>query len=130
MIGHRLPCRLLSSLLRSETMLRRWGPWMLAAAGWTMAGVFFASQTFITYSYSRRPLTWRQAFAQSLTEWYLWAVLAMAILWLARHLPIERGRWMVSVPVHFVLSIVFSVLHLAIYSNLAPIILPFQSGAK
>lgn len=111
-------------------MLRRLGPWALAASGWTLAGVFFASQTFITYSYSRRALTWKQAFAQSLTEWYLWALLAVAILWLARRLPIERGKLWISVPVHAVLSVIFSVVHLAIYSNLAPAILPFQSGAK
>lgn len=111
-------------------MLRRLGPWALAVAGWTLAGVFFASQTFITYAYSRRPLSWKQAFAQSLTEWYLWAVLALAILWLARRLPIERSKWKHSLPAHVVLSVVFSVLHLTIYSTLAAVILPFQSGAK
>jgi sensor histidine kinase YesM len=97
--------------------------WLALFAIWTMLGVFFASQTYITYAYSRRPTTWRQALTLALSEWYIWALLALVVVRLARRFPFERGAWGRAALVHIPAGIVFSYLHLGIYVLLAPVTL-------
>lgn len=89
-----------SSLLR-----RRSSRWILAIVGWTAVGLFFASQTYLTYATSggRAPLGF--VLGTNLFQWYLWAALAPGIIWLARTFPIDRQHWLRSLPVHAVAGV-------------------------
>jgi hypothetical protein len=61
---------------------------------WTGVGVVFAAQSIITYSYSgSRSVPGTRVLAFALADWYVWALLAPAIFWLARRFSITRLRW-------------------------------------
>ena len=98
---------------------RRWRTWLFAFACWTLIGVFFSSQTFVAYGYYRRTVSWSRALELALTEYYLWALFSIPILWLARKLPFEPGRWGRALAAHLPASLIASFLHLAAYSTVA-----------
>ncbi len=96
-------------------MLERRGVrWSLILLGWTLLGLFFATQSYINThmsyaAYAKRPLSWGQAVVLSLSEWYLWAMLAPLILWLARRFPIERPVRLRRFLIHALAGLVLSV---------------------
>jgi two-component system LytT family sensor kinase len=87
----------INSLLR-----RRWFRWALALVCWTGVGVFFASQTYLTYTTTGGKAPLGFVLELNLSEWYLWAALAPGIVWLARRCPIDRRSWARSLPIHAV----------------------------
>jgi hypothetical protein len=44
---------------------------LLLAAGWTLLGLFFASETFFALGLAGRPITWGQALLYELPGWYI-----------------------------------------------------------
>lgn len=71
--------------MTSETEIRKsWIKWGLFLAFWTLVGAFFSTQYYLTGFKTGRPILWRQALAFSLGDWYVWAVLSLAVAWLAR----------------------------------------------
>ena len=77
---------------------------------WTAIGALFAAQAIITYSYSgTRTVSGARVFAYALADWYVWALLAPAIFWLAHRFNFTRYR-LRSVAVHLPASIAFLVL--------------------
>lgn len=89
---------------------QRWVRWAAIFLGWTLVALFFASQTYITYKYSSGRAPWGIILKLSLSEWYVWALLAPGIVWLARRFPLERGRWMRSLSVHLACGILVALL--------------------
>jgi len=93
---------------------RRWG---LALGGWTLAALFFSTQSFINAyiqsSYRNRPLTWREALILGFSEWFGWAALAPLVVWLARRFPIERPHRRRGLVVHSVAGLTVSILKVA-----------------
>ena len=69
----------------SRSLLRLAG----IAAFWTLVGLAFASQFYLSSTLQGRSVTWGQAISYSLADWYVWAVLSVPILWLARRFPPE-----------------------------------------
>jgi hypothetical protein len=58
-------------------MLQRpWLRWTLVVAGWTCAGLFFASQTYLAHKYSGGQAHVRIILQLSLADRYLWGPLA------------------------------------------------------
>jgi len=51
---------------------RRWLRWTLVFAGWTCAGLFFASQTYLAYKYSGGQTHLGIILKLNLADWYLW----------------------------------------------------------
>ena len=92
------------------SVVRRSTYWLLYFSAWTLIGVFFATQTYIGGWYSERPFSWNQAFAATLTVWYLRALLAPAIFWLARRFPISSGKWFKHTLIHAAGSLLFVVI--------------------
>ncbi|MEN8144468.1 MAG: histidine kinase [Gemmatimonadota bacterium] len=86
----------------------------------TLLGAFFGSRTYFTYSrYTDNQMTWGRALAPALTSWYLWALLVPLIFVLARRFPVEKGRRMTSLPVHFGGGVVFSTLYSALDTGIS-----------
>jgi len=79
---------------------RRWWRWPLVVSGWTCAGLFFASQTYLAYKYSGGPAHLAIVLKLNLANWYLWGLLAPGIIWLGRRFPLERGHWTRSAVMH------------------------------
>jgi hypothetical protein len=84
---------------------RRWLRWTLVVAGWTSAGLFFASQTYLAYKYSGGQAHLRIILRLSLADWYLWGLLAPGIIWLGRRFPLERGHWARSTGIHLIAGV-------------------------
>ncbi len=84
-------------------------PWRFIFAAYTLLGLLFSSQVWIDYSYGRHPISWGRATAVALADWYLWAALTPAIVWLARRFRLEPGKWAISQAMHVPMSLLFAV---------------------
>ncbi|MEE8583599.1 MAG: histidine kinase [Acidobacteriota bacterium] len=91
----------------------------LFLAGWTLAGLFFSSQTYLAYSYAGRPIPWAGALFLGLSEWYLWAALSPLLLFLARRYPLGRGYWLRSLLIHVPATFFLILVKLAAHSPIA-----------
>jgi two-component system LytT family sensor kinase len=47
------------------------------------------------------------------TWWYVWALMAPAVIWLAQHVQVARGRLLLAIVVHIPAAIAFSFMHIA-----------------
>jgi two-component system, LytTR family, sensor kinase len=94
---------------------RRLLKWGLIAAGWTLFGLFFASEVIISRAYDGRPLRLGDTLAAWLICAYLWLGLTPFVLRLARSFPLERRRWRVNLLIHLAASVAFALLQLGAY---------------
>ena len=72
--------------------------------GWTALAVFYAVTTSLTYTSTGRPANWSITFQRSLSEYWLWALLTPAVVWLARRFPISGPRRWVHLALHVALG--------------------------
>ena len=93
---------------------RRWAKWALFFGVWTLLGGLSAVRIVVSYAYSGNTVSWRRALIIALTDWYVWALLAPAIGWLARRFAIERRSWLRSLLMHLPASLFFSILKMVI----------------
>ncbi|MEW6210355.1 MAG: histidine kinase [Acidobacteriota bacterium] len=103
---------------------RRLPQWAIIICGWTLFGLFFASQGFISQARYDGRIAWARTLAVWLMCAYSWAALTPAILWLARRFPLERRKWLRSLAIHLASAAFFSVFALVIFIFLREIILP------
>ena len=93
-----------------------WIKWPLAVLGWTALGLFFASRNYLLSAYSGQPFSIRFTILVSLADWYPWALLTPIILILARKYGLDRGHLLRNLSIHIPCSIVFSVVHLIVFT--------------
>jgi two-component system LytT family sensor kinase len=89
---------------------RRWTRWLLGFLCWTFVALFFASQTYLNYRSSGGHAPVGLILKMNLMEWYLWGVLAILIVWLAKRAPLERSHWAGSLAIHLGASVGFALL--------------------
>ncbi|HEV2728917.1 MAG TPA: histidine kinase [Terriglobales bacterium] len=92
-------------------MARHWTRWVAYLLSWTLVGLFFASQTYLAYKYSGGNPNLGVILEFSLSEWYIWALLAPVVIWLARRLSLERGRRGRNLAIHAVVSVGVALAH-------------------
>ena len=97
---------------------------------WTVIGLFFFSQSLTQKFYFHDPTPWRNSLESWLTGVWISALLTPAVMWLGRRFPLQRGRWLTSVPLHIVFALLFATIHLVIDSffQVRLEILPFILG--
>ena len=86
-------------------------PWLETAiifAAWSVFGLITASQIYLQLEVHERPISLRNALLQGLAESYLSAITTVAVFWLARRFPLERGRLRAAIPVHVVAALFLS----------------------
>ena len=71
----------------------RWTTWGIIAAVWTFPGLAALSYYYLNQTVSAQPMSWMYAFVSTLPNWYLWAAMTPAILWLAQRYRLERSNW-------------------------------------
>ncbi len=71
---------------------RFWLEVAIVFAAWSVSGLLMANQYFVQSQIRGRPVTWFEALRPNLLESLLWALATLAIFWLARRFPLERGR--------------------------------------
>lgn len=106
----------LQRLPTDGTRKRLWLRSVLFVSFWTLIGLSFAGQFYISSLQFGHPITWRQAVAWSLGDWYVWAALSIPIVRLGRAFQIERQNWPRRAALHVGFSAVFSLLYVAIRS--------------
>jgi two-component system LytT family sensor kinase len=78
------------------------------AALWSLIGLAFASELYLSNSLLGRPITWGEAISSPLEDWYVYGLLSLPVVWLARRYPPEGGsRWTTAL-VHLGAALVFS----------------------
>lgn len=88
----------------------------LQAAIWTTLTFAFAALLVL----DGPNFQWSDALRISAVNWLPWFALTPLIFWLARLFPLERGRLLTSIPIHFLASLLCSMLALWINSATAP----------
>ena len=92
-------------------LAHRWTRWVAYLLSWTLVGLFFASQTYLAYKYSGGTPHLGAILKFSLSEWYIWALLAPGVIVLARKLSLERGRRVRTLTIHAVVSVGVALAH-------------------
>jgi two-component system, LytTR family, sensor kinase len=81
------------------------------AAFWTLVGLAFAGQFYLSSTLLGRTVTWGQAIGYSLADWYVWAVLSVPILWLGRRFPPEGPRVARTAAIHLGAALLCSLVY-------------------
>jgi two-component sensor histidine kinase len=87
---------------------RLWLETALIFAAWTVFGLLVANQSSMLSALGGRQMPWVIALRPALLESALWAFTTVAIFWLARRFPIERGRVLGGIAVHLVAAVVIA----------------------
>jgi len=93
---------------------RRWIQWPLGFVFWTLIGLSFAFQFYISSAKAGLEVTWRQAVSYALGDWYVFALLSIPVVWLARRFDFESGNRARSFAVHLPGSLVFSLTYMVL----------------
>jgi sensor histidine kinase YesM len=94
----------------APTLLRGLG--LLAL--WSLVGLAFASQLYLSNSLLGRPISWGEAISAPLEDWYVYGVLSLPVVWLARRYPPERGSRWLAAAIHLGAALVFSLVYVAL----------------
>lgn len=107
-----------SKLRREMSQSLLWQrPWFRAAGlfgVWTLVGLAFAGQFYISGSKAGASVRLGQAIVWSLSDWYVFAALSVPVLWLARQFRIEAPGRLQNLLLHLVASAVFCLAYIFI----------------
>jgi signal transduction histidine kinase len=81
---------------------------------WSLVGLAFASQFYLSSNFLGRSITWGEAISNALEDWYVYGILSLPVLWLARRFPPESGSRWTTAGVHLGAALVFSVVYVAL----------------
>ena len=96
-------------------MIRKlWPKWILLFLFWTIIGLGFAGQLYL----SRPNIGWGFALGRALADWYVFAILSIPTLWVARRFPFAAGQWRLALVAHLISSALFSLSWLALRAAL------------
>jgi two-component system, LytTR family, sensor kinase len=103
-----------SAMIARARHRRRTVGFGLALGFWTVIGLSFASQYYLSSLKAGRPVTWSHAVSWSLGDWYVWGLLSVPIIQLARRFRFDDVRWIRSVAIHLVASGLFSLVYMVL----------------
>ena len=96
-------------------MQRRWSRFLLGFCFWTLLGLTFGSQLFYSSSaIAGLEVSWKQAVSYALADWYVFALLSVPVIHLARRFRFEGRAWGASFAVHIIASIAFSLAYMVL----------------
>lgn len=96
------------------SLQRRWIKWLLGFAFWTLIGLSFAFQFYISSAKAGLDVTWKQAVSYALGDWYAFALLSIPVMWLAGRFQFESGQRARSLAVHLPCSLIFSLAYMVL----------------
>jgi two-component system LytT family sensor kinase len=91
-----------------------WLETALIFGAWTVFGLIAANQYYMQFELRGDPIPWRDALLAGLFEALLWALTTLAVFWLARRFPLERGRMLQGIAVHLFGAVVLSLARVAV----------------
>jgi len=88
----------------------RWLRWL---GFWTLLGIVSSAQLyFANQRFAPAPYTWGEALAANLPDWYLWSLLALVVVWLARRFRVDRASFSRHFFIHLGASLDLALVHL------------------
>jgi two-component system, LytTR family, sensor kinase len=103
-----------AAVTRGTFIQKRSLRWALVFLFWTFFGLSFASQLYLSNYKAGRSISWGEAVSGSLADWYVWAIVSLPIVQLARRYRFDDIRWGRHVAVHVAASAVFSLVYMAL----------------
>ena len=85
-----------------------WREAAIIFAAWTVFGLILANQVYMQAALRGRQLPLGSVVWQGLFDAYLWAFFTLAVFWLARRFPLERGRMVRNCVAHLAGAVVLS----------------------
>jgi signal transduction histidine kinase len=85
--------------------------WRVALVIWTALVIGFTASNYGMYAVKEMTVPLWQIFYWVASEWYLWALLAPAILLLTCYVPITRDGWRRWLPIHLLGAVVAILVH-------------------
>lgn len=86
---------------------------------WTLVGLAFAGQLYLTQTKLGSPVPWTFAVTRSLADWYVFAVLSLPAITFARRFPLGSAPLRLLALVHLVASLVFSLVWMLLRAGVA-----------
>lgn len=96
----------------------RWFGLLAFVLGWTLVGLAFAGQLYLTQAKVGAPVTWKFALIRSLADWYTFALLSLPAIQLARRFPLGSAPLHLLVVLHLLASVVFSLVWMLLRAGL------------
>jgi sensor histidine kinase YesM len=81
---------------------------------WTLVGLAFASQFYLSSTLLGRTVSWSQAISLGLGDWYVWAGLSVPIVLLARRFPPESGNTLRTAGIHLAAALACSLVYVVL----------------
>jgi len=97
---------------------------------WTLVGLAFAGQHYLTSAKVGAPVAWGTAIAGALVDWHLFGLLALPAARLARRFNLAGPQWRLRLVLHVLASAVFSLAWILLRSALAQLIVPLRGVEK
>ena len=96
-------------------LIRRvWPQWVLVLIFWTLLGLAFGGQLYLSRSQIGAPVSWSFALQRSLADWYVFALLSLPVLGLARRFQFNATNWGRALPLHLASGAAFSFAWMAV----------------
>ena len=93
---------------------QQWSRWTFFFAFWTLVGLSFASQLYLSTSKAGWGISWGEAVASSLGDWYVFGLLAIPAVKLARLFSFDRPNWGRAALIHLLASLCFSLVYIVL----------------
>lgn len=90
----------------------RWAQWLLGFGFWTLLGLSFASQFYLSSAKAGLEVSWKLAVSYALGDWYVFALLSIPVMFVARRFRFEAGSRARSLAAHALGSGVFSLAYM------------------
>jgi two-component system LytT family sensor kinase len=81
---------------------------------WSLVGLAIASEIYLSSNFLGRSITWGEAISDSLEDWYVYGVLSLGVVWLARNFPPERGSRWITACIHLAAALAFSFVYIVV----------------
>ncbi len=107
--------------MSTRSLQRQFFRALVLLAFWSLVGLAFASQFYLSSALLGRTVSWHEAISYSLADWYVWAVVSIPILWLARRVPPERAPTFRTAAIHLIGAIVCSTIYVLLRSAVGQI---------
>ena len=108
------PLQIISAMSEAPPLSRSLPRLLGAVLFWTLVGLAFASQFYLSSTLVGRSVSWGQAITYSLADWYVWAVLSVPILAFARRFPPEGGVRVRTALIHLGAALVVSLFYVGL----------------
>src|SRR6266704_2602992 len=106
--------RLAGAMTIGTIMQKRWSRWLVGFCFWTLLGLSFASQFYISSAKAGLEVSWKQAVNYALGDWYVFALLSVPVVRLAQRFRFDVLSWARSFCFHAVGSMLFSLAYMVI----------------